>query len=208
MARNGVKDEYLNQLIQRNTMPFDLVYAEIGEENNLGETIVPVRVSNAGRFVTINSVAVDPIADINLNGTYIPQSDLISIAAIEEDANFQIGEVRITLSGVTGAQIAQLLGSPYLDRAVKIWRGLFDSEYNVVGDPVLIFDGKISGAAIEDNPAGGKSTVSITVSSQWVDFERRNGNKTNDAEQQFRFPGDKGLEFAAETIRNIEWGRG
>ena len=204
MARNGVIGDYLDHLVQRETRPFDIVYAEIGPETS-GVTDDPIRISNAGRFVTINSS--DPGIDPNLNGTYIPQSDLLSIAAIEEDANFQIGEVRISLSGVTGAAISLLLGSPYLDRSVKVWRGLFDSEFNVVGDPVLIFDGKISAANIEDDPAEGKSTVDITVSSQWVDFERRNGNKTNDSEQQFRFPGDKGLEFAAETIRNIEWGR-
>ena len=207
MARKGVEGVYLDNLIQRDTMPFDIIYAEVGEENNLGETIVPVRISNAGRFITINSTDTANI-DPRLNGTYIPQSDLLSVAPIEEDANFQIGEVRITLSGVNGAQIAQLLGSPYLDRAVKIWRGLFTPEFSIAGDPVLIFDGRISGASIEDNPADGKSTVSITVSSQWVDFERRNGNKTNDTEQQFRFPGDRGLQYAAETLRNIEWGRG
>ena len=205
MARKGVDTDYLNHLVQRNTMPFDIVYAELGPETN-GIPDEPVRVSNAGRYITISPS--DPSAvDANLPGTYIPQGGLISIASIEEDANFQIGEVGIALSGVTGVAISMLLNNPYLDRSVKIWRGLFDSEYNVVADPVLIFDGKISAAAIEDDPEAGKSVVNITVSSQWVDFERRNGNKTNDAEQQFRFPGDKGLEFAADTTRNIEWGR-
>ena len=198
MARNGVDGSYLDHLIQRKTMPFDLVYADIGEI----ETSEPLRISNAGRYINIQSET-----DAELNGEFIPQSSLLSISPIEEDANFQIGEVNVTLSGVTGAAIALLLRNPYLDRTVKIWRGLFDDEFNVVDVPVLIFDGNISGAVISDDPAEGTSTVQVTVSSQWVDFERRNGNKTNDSEQQSRFPGDRGLEFAAESIRNILWGR-
>ena len=205
MARKGVDGDYLNHLVQRQTSPFDLVYAELGSET-MGVPDRPVRISNAGRFINIEPS--DPSSvDVNLPGIYMPQGGLISISTIDEDANFQIGEVNITLSGVESMSISDLLNNPYLDRSVKIWRGLFDAEFNVVGDPVLIFDGKISGASIEDDPAAGKSVVSVAVSSQWVDFERRNGNKTNDAEQQFRFPGDKGLEFSADTIRNISWGR-
>ena len=198
MARNGVDGSYLDHLIQRKTMPFDLVYADIGEI----ETSEPMRISNAGRYINIQSET-----DAELNGEFIPQSSLLSISPISEDANFQIGEVNVTLSGVTGAAISLLLGNPYLDRKVKIWRGLFDEDFNVVDVPVLIFDGNISSANISDDPAEGTSTVQVVVSSQWVDFERRNGNKTNDSEQQSRFPGDKGLEFAAESIRNILWGR-
>ena len=199
MARPNISASYLDHLVQRETMPFDLVYADIGEI----ETSTPLRISNAGRYIDISGSG-DPDLD---DGQFIPQSSLLNISSIEEDANFQIGEVNVTLSGVNGAAISLLLGNPYLDRTVKIWRGLFDSEYNVVGTPVLIFDGHISGANITDDPEDGRSTVQVSVSSQWVDFERRNGNKTNDAEQQSRFPGDKGLAFAAESIRNIRWGR-
>ena len=201
MARKGAdrltNADYYNHLVQRKSMPFDLVYAEIGSE-----TDEPLRLTNAGRFVDLTGNS-----DEALSGNFIPQSNYLSITPIEEDANFQIGEVSVTLSGVNSAAIALLLSNPYLDRTVKIWRGLFDTEFNVVGEPVLIFDGRISGASVADDPVEGKSTVNVTVSSQWVDFERRNGTKTNDAEQQFRYPGDKGMEFAAAAIRNIAWGR-
>ena len=198
MARNGITENYLNNLVQRETRPFDLVYADIGEVG----TSNPLRITNAARFIEISGES-----DSDLNGTFIPQSSLLGISPIDEDANFQIGEVTVTLSGVTSAAIALMLGNPYLDRSVKIWRGLLDASGSVIDAPVLMFDGRISAATIEDDPAEGKSLVNVTVSSQWVDFDRRNGNKTNDAEQQFRFPGDLGLEFAAKSIKNIEWGR-
>lgn len=198
MARNGVDGIYLDHLVQRQTTPFDLVYADIGE---IG-TATPLRVSNGPKYFTVSGSS-----DAELNGTFIPQGSLLNMGSIEEDANFQIGELQVTLSGVNGAAIALLLGNPYLDRTVKVWRGLLDVNYEIVDEPVLIFQGNISGANIEDNPADGTSTVSVVVSSQWVDFERKNGKKSNDAEQQIRFPGDQGLEFAAESIRNIAWGR-
>ena len=208
MARKGVGGDFLSHLIQRDTKPFDIVYAEIGIQDAAIDP--PLRITNAGKFIVLNygdSVIVNNNLDANIDGTYIPQGALLNISNIEEDADFNIGEVTLTLSGVNGAAITQLLGSPYLDRRVKVWRGFLDGDGGVIDFPVLIFDGNIRGASITDDPAEGKSVVNVNVSSQWSDFERRNGNKTNDAEQQSRFPGDRGLEFAADTIRNIEWGR-
>lgn len=201
MARPGtdVGTPFHGALIQRDTRPIDLVYAEVGDHTN--PLVGPLRISNAGTFVRITGAA-----SRDLDGTYIPQGGLISVDPIQEDSVLTVNELNVTLSGVTGNAINALLNFPYLNRVVKIWRGLLDEDNNLIGEPVLIFDGRIASASISDDPAEGTSTVSVGVSSQWSDFERRSGSKTNDNEQQALFSGDRGFQFAAESISNIRWG--
>jgi hypothetical protein len=75
----------------------------------------------------------------------------------------------------------------------------------VIGDPILIFDGRISDFGIDDSDDS--SIVEIVVSSHWANFDAINGRRTNHNSQQLHFSGDLGFEFASDTIQDIKWGR-
>lgn len=77
----------------------------------------------------------------------------------------------------------------------------------LVTDPLLIFDGRIDAPVIEEDPDSGKSTLSIKCSDHWADFERIAGRRTNHSDQQLFYPGDKGFEFADQSVKSIKWGR-
>jgi hypothetical protein len=97
------------------------------------------------------------------------------------------------------------LGDDYIDVPAKIYRAVIDSSDDVVGAPILIFDGLIVGYSIDDTEDESKLTVEIA--SHWKDFEKENGRRTNHNTQQLYFDGDLGFEFAAKTIKDLKWGR-
>jgi hypothetical protein len=68
-----------------------------------------------------------------------------------------------------------------------------------------VFNGQITKWQIVENR--GRSGVRLSVASHWADFEKLGGRLTNNSSQQFYFPNDLGFEYAANTIRDIKWGR-
>ena len=47
----------------------------------------------------------------------------------------------------------------------------------------------------------------LNITSHWGNFEKVSGRTTSDNSQQRFFSGDKGMEFAALTVKDIKWGR-
>ena len=47
----------------------------------------------------------------------------------------------------------------------------------------------------------------LNLTSHWGNFQKTSGRTTTDNSQQRFFSGDKGMEFAALTVRDIKWGR-
>ena len=113
--------------------------------------------------------------------------------------------MNITLSGVDQTYIALFLNSNYIDTKVSIYRAVMNDAAAVIGSPILIFNGVMTGYEIEDSQSD--STIKIAIASHWKDFEKENGRKTNDNSQKIYFPNDEGFEFAAKTIKELKWGR-
>ena len=111
------------------------------------------------------------------------------------------------LTGVEKTFISAVLSENYIDRVVTIYKAFLNSSMALITDPILIFSGRLNQPSITENPDAGTSTVSLTATSHWVDFERRPSRHTNHAEQQIHFSGDKGFEFASEITKEITWGR-
>ena len=51
------------------------------------------------------------------------------------------------------------------------------------------------------------SAVGLSIVSNWADFEKKNGRKTNNTSQQRFFTGAVGMDFASQTVQDITWGR-
>jgi hypothetical protein len=69
----------------------------------------------------------------------------------------------------------------------------------------VIYDGRIDG--FDMNESQTESTISVSVASHWSDFEKKAGRYTNTNSQELFFSGDKGFEFAANTVKDLKWGR-
>ena len=86
-----------------------------------------------------------------------------------------------------------------------IYRAVFAEGDGIIGEPIIVFDGLITSFSIDDSRE--KSVIEVELASHWKDFEKENGRKTNHNSQQIHFPGDKGFEYAAKSIKGIKWGR-
>lgn len=137
--------------------------------------------------------------------TFIPAGHLLTIGEVQETQELRIGSLKISLSSVNQAYVSIFLNMDYLNRRVRIWNAILDESGAIIGDAIATFDGEVTGYGITENKSS--SIISVACSSHWADFERKTGRFTNNNSQQYYFPNDTGFRFAAESIRDIKWGR-
>ena len=98
----------------------------------------------------------------------------------------------------------------YVGRKVRIYRAFLNQTYTVIGDPLLIFEGEMTKPVVNIDP-GGMTTVAVTCSSHWKNFERRNGRHTNYKEQKNWATknlavNDYAFEYTYQNTKQIRWG--
>mgnify|MGYP007077416523 CR=1 FL=1 len=139
--------------------------------------------------------------------TYLSAQGLLSFSSVMEDSANTIQSVDLTLTGIPDDFVNLFLDFDYIDRPVKIRKLFLDAGGSALGNARLFFDGRIDKPIIKHEFENRTATVGVSASSHWVDFERKNGRHTNDAEQQNLFSGDSGFEFAIDYEKEITWGQ-
>lgn len=138
--------------------------------------------------------------------TYVAQGQFLSIDSITESSDLRVGQIEMNFSAVDTSTIAYLLNNAYINKRVVLYRVVLNDDYSFTSDDVwTIFDGRVVSYAITEDTA--TASVNITVASQFADFERTNGRRTNPASQNREFPQDKGMDFSAQIVKDIKWGR-
>lgn len=140
-----------------------------------------------------------------MSESWASSSHVLSASDARESSEPKVNSMTIELSAVEQTYISIFLNNPYHGVRVRVWKAALDSADAVIGDPILTFDGRIE--SFETDDTDDSSVISVTVSSHWSNFEMINGRKTNHNSQQIHFPGDMGFEFAADTVKDIKWGR-
>lgn len=140
-----------------------------------------------------------------LTNRYLPASHLLSLDDVQETQDLRVGAMTINLSGVDQAYISIFLNQEYINRRARVWLAIVDSSGSIIGDPIKTFDGEITGYSLQESKDS--CVINMEVASHWADFERKNGRFTNNNSQQYYFPNDTGMRFAAESIKDIKWGK-
>jgi len=150
----------------------------------------------------------DAYIPLTWNGNdYSQAGHFLGFSDIEESTTLQVSKLTVSLSAIDRVYVSLLLAQDYLDRPLSIYKGFLDAASALVADPLLVFDGRIDSPMIQENPENGTATIAITASNSWVDFERRIGRFTNHEGQQNHFPGDLGLNFSSEIVKDLVWGK-
>jgi hypothetical protein len=145
--------------------------------------------------------------DVEWNGSnYSAGGQLLGFDGLEEASDIAVNSVTVTLSGVDTNNTGLILSNYYLDRRMTIHRAIFDENDELIPDPILIFDGRMTRPTIKENPDGNTSTLAVEASNQFSDFERKPGRHTSSDEQRLYFPNDLGFEYATEIDRTLTWG--
>lgn len=138
--------------------------------------------------------------------TYVAQGHFLGFSGLSETLDMRIPTVNLSLSAVDQTWIAIALTKQYIDRRLVIYKAFIDYVNGVVSSPVIVFDGRMDGMPISDDPDAGKCIITVSATNQWSDFERRPGRHTNDQEQQILFSGDKFFEFSSQINKQSKWG--
>jgi len=101
--------------------------------------------------------------------------------------------------------VSVALNENIINADVYLYRGYLDSNNALISEPFLLFYGTIDEYKITDNTTTANLVISIT--SHWGNFSKTSGRTTTDNSQKRFFNADKGMEFAALTVRDIKWGR-
>ena len=137
--------------------------------------------------------------------TYLTNGHLKNITGINETNKPTKNSLQLTLSGVDQTYISIALSENIINKEVYIYRGFLDTSNALISDPFLLFFGTIDEYRINDTTSTANLVLNLT--SHWGNFQKTSGRVTTDNSQQRFFSGDKGMEFAALTVRDIRWGR-
>ncbi len=149
----------------------------------------------------------DAAMDITVGAkTYKASGDFLDFSPPPQSINLDSSEIAVTLAGADQLNLYDMLTQHYVNVPVTISRVVLDKDYSIVDAPFILFFGYIDSYTFTESPEDGTSELEWSVSSHWVDFERKAGRRTNSADQQLFFSGDLGFEFAPQARENIKWG--
>ena len=176
-----------------------------------GNTLVEVTlVSIATTGSTIHFTSAP--FDINFGGnTFQAQGDFLTLSEGQETSELQIHSVNIILSAVDVSNITTFATSNIINKDVEIRRAFLDPITNQLqgdsaGDAVfLAFKGKIAGYQVSNNV--NTADIQLQVSSQFINFTRKNGRRSNLVNFQREHPTDFSMQHSHETVSDIFWGK-
>ena len=181
---------------------------KLGARSVFGVDLIELQLSTALYFTSSN---IDIDFDSNTapdsgTNTYLAQGQFLYFGNIVESSDLRVGQVDLTFTAVDTTTVALLLNNNYMNKRVVIYRAILDEDYSFTSDDVFtVFDGRIMNYSIRETES--TATVTMTVASLFADFERKNGRRTNNASQQRIFSSDLGMNFSAEIVKDIKWGR-
>jgi len=154
-----------------------------------------------------NNSAFDIFYDGN---TYLAQGEFLSFTESQESGDLNIASVNIAISALDVSLVRTYGVSSQINQGVRIYRAFLDPNTNLLlGDSgadaiVMLFKGKIAGYQITNNQS--TADIQYQVSSQFVNFNKKNGRRSNQQNFQREHPNDRSMEFSHETLSELKWG--
>jgi hypothetical protein len=138
--------------------------------------------------------------------TYLAQGQYLSFGEVRESTDIRVSNLAVGFTAVDFTTLGYVLNNDYIDRRVVLYRVVLNDDYTFdTGHVFQYFDGNINDFVI--NESNETATLELRVASQFADYERTNGRRTNNTSQQRFFQADVGLEFAPQIQTDIKWGR-
>ena len=156
-----------------------------------------IQITNAPRSITITNNENEEI-------TFASVGALGSVSAIEEGSELQAYSIAVTLAGINKELLAIALQQHYQGRLAKLWLALLDKNSAIIGDPILLFAGRIDAMQWK---AGDDAQIILNIQNPLADWERPKLSRYTNSEQQKLFPNDKFFEFLTNLAEKpIFWG--
>lgn len=144
--------------------------------------------------------------DIDIGGhTYFGMGTVGSLSPVQEGAESRSYGVNASISGIPGNFSAYLQSQDVQGRKATIQIGLMSPAYEIVGEMVTIFVGRMD---TQDVSAGTNTSIEVAIESLLIDWERARVRRYTDVDQQAVYSGDRGFEYTASLANmTLVWGR-
>lgn len=177
-----------------------------------GDSLIGVTFIDIGIYGGTDLHYTDAPFDITYDGTtYEAQGALIGISETQEVSELQITTITLTIGALDLSIVQQLATSNQINEVVTIHRAFLDpTDNSLIGDSsgdqvITIFKGRINGYTITDTE--NTATMAIEVKSQFSNFQKLSGRRTNLGSLQLEHQQDWGFEYSHETLRDLRWGK-
>jgi len=138
--------------------------------------------------------------------SYLAQGQFIGLGNVQETKDLKIGSMSVAFTAVDYTTLGYVLNNEYIDRRVVIYRAVLDDNLSLDSTKVFqYFDGRIKDFNISESKD--TATLSFNIGSQFADYDKLAGRRTNSDSQQRFFANDVGFEFAPQIQTDIKWGR-
>jgi len=135
--------------------------------------------------------------------TYTGGGNLGSISSFSENTDLDPQEYSVSLSGINQSVLQTIGSSNYLNRDARCYVVMLDEDGNALGDPMTYFVGFTDEVSFT---YGQKASIKVTVRDRLADWNRVKIERNVNADQQAKYPGDKGFEFVAQVAdKKIIW---
>lgn len=155
----------------------------------------PLRFSSSYSIVTVRGVE------------YFGGGNVGKITSAKENSDLEPNQIEITLAGISDAALTAIGGSNYMNRPVVIKVAMLDEVGQVINDDTMnYFIGKTD--EVKYN-YGKNSSITVIARDRLADWSRPRVERNMNADQQARYPGDKGFEFVGQIAdKKIIWPTG
>jgi hypothetical protein len=146
---------------------------------------------------------------IGYNGnTYIGLGGMLNIGQAEESVEIQSYGLTFTISGISDPDLtiaAKALSLNYRNKSAFLSIATLNADYEVAGDPILIFAGRMDYMTIS---LGTNTVISVNTSSRLTDWETPRGGRYTQGYQQSRVDADDfGFDYVQQLIhQQLAWG--
>lgn len=135
--------------------------------------------------------------------TYVGGGNLGSISSFSEGTDLEPQQYSVTLSGINDATLQAIGGSNYLNRDARCYVVMLDEDGNALGDPMTYFVGFTDEVKFTYAKT---ASIKVTVRDRLADWNRVKIERNVNADQQAKYPGDKGFEFVSQVAdKKIIW---
>ena len=148
--------------------------------------------------------ATDAPFDITVGGIpYLGLGHLGGIGPVRESTEIQTYNITLTLNGVSTAIVAIALGEAYQGRSAVVSLLFLDEGHRPVDEAMVLFRGRMDVMRIT---TGETASIELDCESRLADWDRPRIRRFNNADQQQRFPSDRGFEFVPQMVeKEIVW---
>jgi hypothetical protein len=131
---------------------------------------------------------------------YLGVGQFGGVTDVEESSILSASRVNLTLSGIDPALISTAFNEHYQGRAATLYAAFLDSTYTLIADPVVLFKGTMDNMNIK---LGFEGVITLSIISRLDDWQKAKVRRYNNEDQQSKYAGDKGLEFAEQTAQGV-----